>query len=225
MTNCRNICLTLCFSFIFSAAYSVPEIMHIRANEDSVLQYNKFELTLNLKATYNNPFDPEDIEINAYFTSPSGKVWTIPGFYNYANWRSLWMVRFLPDEVGQWTYTVYVRDNSGAVTSEQRTFLSMESNLKGSIKVAANKRYLEYDDGSTFYGVGFWYNDSYPGFRRGSIQEKNLDDLKRLGVNFISTYITPLETMGTGGVAMIRMLPSDWIWFLKCAKNATYSSA
>ncbi|MDA0196192.1 MAG: DUF5060 domain-containing protein [Bacteroidetes bacterium] len=198
MNNCRNIYLALTFSIIFSAAYCAPEIVNIRANEDSILQYNKFQLSLDLRASYTNPFDPAEIEIKANFTSPSGKLWVMPGFYNYANWRSLWMVRFSPDEVGQWVYTVSVRDNSGTTTSEQGTFLSLKSNLKGSIKVAPNKRYLQYEDGSAFYGVGFWYNDSYPGFRRGSITGENLDDLKSLGVNFISTYITPLETMGTG---------------------------
>ena len=53
-------------------------------------------------------------------------------------------------------------------------------------------------DGTSFYGVGLWYNDSYEQFYQGRITEHGLDRLAELGVNFISFFPTPLETMGTG---------------------------
>jgi hypothetical protein len=53
-------------------------------------------------------------------------------------------------------------------------------------------------NGKDFYGLGLWYNDGYEGFGSGRVEAAELDRLKSLGVNFISTFITPLETWASG---------------------------
>ena len=174
-----------------------PEIANIRQPQDSVGIYEKFEISLNLKCEFYNPFDPDEIDITATFTAPSGKDWTIHGFYDYS-FGSLWKVRFSPDETGVWRYRVKVRDKNGEATSETKSFRSFSSQKKGPVQIAGNKRYLRHPDGSTFFGVGLWYNDGYAGYNSGRITAANLDRLKSLGVNFISTYITPLETYASG---------------------------
>ena len=181
-----------------SNAICAPEIVSIRQNEDSIGLYDKFEVKLDLKADYVNPFDPEEIVIDAIFTSPSGKQWKMPGFYEYDSWNSMWMVRFSPHELGAWQYVISIRDKGGETNSETGSFTAIPSPYHGPIKIAINKRYLEYADGTPFYGVGFWYNDFYFAFNEGRIKVEELVRLKDLGVNFISTFITPLETMGTG---------------------------
>ena len=85
-----------------------------RSRSNTVGLYEKLELHVDLKATYANPYDPEQVDLWAEFTSPSGKPWRIWGFYNPSNWSSLWMVRFAPTEVGTWHYVVKVRDGQGA---------------------------------------------------------------------------------------------------------------
>ena len=57
-------------------------------------QYEKFELSIDLEATYTNPFDPDQVDLWAEFTAPSGKVQKIWGFYNPSQKSSPWMVRF-----------------------------------------------------------------------------------------------------------------------------------
>jgi hypothetical protein len=175
-----------------------PVIRGIRPNADTVGLYDKYELRLVVDAVYENPFDPADISLEAVFRSPSGVEWRIVGFYNYSEWNSLWMVRFAPQETGQWQYRLELRDKTGATRSPEGNFTVVPSKSGGPIRVAANKRYLEYHNGKPFYGVGFWYNDSYTAFNKGRVDPGELDRLKRLGVNFISTFITPLETMGSG---------------------------
>jgi Domain of unknown function (DUF5060) len=182
---------------ISSYSASTPEIIRIRQRADSIGLYEKFEISLDLKCEFVNPFDPNEIDIQSYFTSPSGKKWKIPGFYNYSM-GTLWKIRFSPDETGKWNYYVTVRDKNGEVKSTARSFIAIQSSKKGPIEIAANKRYLRYGDGSHFYGVGLWYNDGYSGFGSGRVKPEELDNLKSLGVNFISTYITPLETFGSG---------------------------
>jgi hypothetical protein len=192
--------LLLSFSLLVIAltAQADPEILMIRQNADTVGLYDKFELQLRLIAECENPFDPDDIKITATFTAPSGRDWNIRGFYNYTNSRSMWMVRFSPVEKGTWSYVVNIKNRNGDTTSTAQEFVVVPSSYHGPLQVATNKRYLEHADGTPYYGVGYWYNDSYAGFNSGSIKEEELDKLKDLGVNFISTFITPLETYASG---------------------------
>ena len=180
-----------------SYSSALPEIINIRHRPDSVGLYEKLEISLDLKCEFVNPFDPDDINIQAHFTSPTGKKWGIPGFYNYSH-GTMWKIRFSPNETGTWNYSVTVRDKNGEVTGSPSSFVAIKSMRKGPIQTSANKRYLKHSDGSEFYGVGLWYNDAYSGFNSGQVKQAELDNLKLLGVNFISTFITPLETMGSG---------------------------
>jgi hypothetical protein len=108
------------------------------------------------------------------------------------------MVRFSPTETGTWRYVVKVTDSQGTARSKTGTFSAENSPHHGFIRIAPNQRHLRYDDGTSFYGVGMWYNDSYEQFNEGRISEDGLDNLKRRGANFISFFPSPLETMGTG---------------------------
>ena len=182
-------CTALVFGQAKVDAAGGPKVLNVVHNLDSVGLYDKFEARLMIQAHFVNPFDPDDIDIMVTFTSPSGKQWIIPGFYQYT-FGTMWKVRFSPDELGQWKYQVKVRDKWGTGLSEEKTFKAVRSRYKGPVRIASNKRYLEYKNGSPFYGVGLWYN--------GRITKENLDELKSKGANFISNFITPLETMGSG---------------------------
>ena len=177
-------CALLGSAYLLPAQPATPGVITILQAADSVGLYDKHELRLNIKSAFVNPFDPDEIDVQATFTSPSGKRWTIPGFYYYS-FGSMWKVRFAPDELGVWKYSVSVRDKTGSNISEEKSFKAVRSKYKGPIRIAANHRYLEYDDGTPYFGVGLWYN--------GRVTKENLDELKTKGVNFISNFITPLE--------------------------------
>src|SRR5450759_55306 len=182
---------------INSFSASLPEIINIRQRPDSTGLYEKLEISFNLNADYINPFDPDEIDVTADFTSPSGKKWLIHGFYDYS-FGTLWKIRFSPDETGKWSYNISAHDKNGSATSGIQSFVAVKSNKKGPVQVAANKRYLKHSDGSEFYGNGLWYNDSYAEFNHRQFKGEELDYLKSLGINFIGSFITPLETMGSG---------------------------
>jgi len=186
--------MILTLGFI-TCAYSTPEFKQINHNSDAVGCYDKFEITFWLDAEFENPYDPDDINITATFTSPTGKEWKINGFYTsiksqswLTNWA--WQVRFSANEIGKWNYIIDVRDRNGSMQSERTTFTVVNSDYRGAIKVAQNNRYLEYDDGTPFYGVGLWVNNTQ--------EEEVMDELKDVGVNFISQVMTPLETWTSG---------------------------
>jgi len=188
----------LCLTIATVATAKPPSILSVRPGSATVGLYEKFELSVDLKATYVNPFDPDQVDLQAEFTAPSGRKWNIWGFYNPSSWASLWMVRFSPTEKGTWRYVVRVTDSEGTASGRIGSFTAVESPHHGFLKIAANQRYLQYDDGTSFYGVGMWYNDSYELFEEGKITEEGLDHLTKHGANFISFFPTPLETMGTG---------------------------
>jgi hypothetical protein len=162
--------------------------------------YEKFELHVDLQATFRNPYDPDEVDLWAEFTAPSGRVYQIWGFYNPTGLAQR-MVRFSPTEIGTWRYTVKVRDKEGEAQSEVAEFRCTPSEHHGFVRIAPNRRYLQYSDGTSFYGVGMWYNDGfegYGGYGSGQITEEGLDRLRSLEMDFISFFPTPLETLGTG---------------------------
>ena len=161
--------------------------------------YEKFELRIDLEATYANPYDPEEIDLRAEFTSPSGKQWTIWGFYNPSDWSRLWMVRFAPTEKGSWSYVVKVTDREGTAQSRPRTFTAVESAAPRlrphrtesalPLPTATARRSTASACGTTTAtSCSIAGRSPRPGSTR----------LQQLGVNFISFFPTPLETMGTG---------------------------
>lgn len=194
-------CFLLLFFYpvlMFKAVAAGPPVLFFRANADTVAKFEKFEISLDFKADFTNPFDPAQVDLQASFTSPTGKVWQIPGFYNYSSWTAVWMIRFSPDETGTWKYKVSIKDKTGVNDSLNRVFYVRPSAHKGPVRIAANKRFLQHANGDSYFGVGLWYNDSYAAYNQGRITPQGLDELKSLGVNFISTFITPLETHGSG---------------------------
>jgi len=166
-----------------------PSITRISGPRQETGLYEKLELSLNLTSVFSNPFDPDELDIMATFKAPSGKEWKVPGFYSQSQ-RGGFFVRFSPNETGDWSYMVSITDKKGTTASETRNFKVIPSVYHGPIRIARNKRYLEHADGSTWFGVGLWYN--------GSTDTDVLDELQKKGANFISRYITPLETWGTG---------------------------
>ncbi|WP_029192645.1 DUF5060 domain-containing protein [Paenibacillus harenae] len=158
------------------------------AESISLPAYDKLELALDLKADYANPYDPEQIDVRAVFLAPSGKEWRINGFYNGAAWR----LRFTPNESGEWRYKVAVTDKTGTTVSEEALFIAEKSGNKGWIRVSDhNKRFFEYDDGSSFYGVGV----AYP----WGITEDNLTKIADNGGNLVTYWNGNYDNAGMGG--------------------------
>jgi hypothetical protein len=182
---------------VLSVAQSEPTIQRVWAFQDTVGLYEKYEAQISVKANFVNPFDPDEIDVTAEFTSPSGKIWTMPAFYGATGFS--FTARFSADEIGKWGCTVKVKDRDGEAVSDPTAFYVAPSQFHGAIRVSpVNHRYLEYADGAPFYGVGLWYNNGLGGPRRSGSTEDDLDELKNLGVNFISAFMTPIETFGSG---------------------------
>ena len=94
---------------------------------NTVPRYARLELTLDLAATYDNPFNPDEIDVWGLFTSPQGQTTRVNGFLDKPFTRRLdhdteviepagspvWRIRFAPALEGSWRYRVFARDRSG----------------------------------------------------------------------------------------------------------------
>lgn len=117
-----------------------------------------------------NPFDPDDINIIATFTSPSGtQNRIINGFY-FENFSSTWVpiptdynfrVRFAPTELGQWTCSISVSSGNGKFpgiyTTNNLNFTCTPpaSGMYGYLQVGLHKRQLKFSGtGTSFFPIG-----------------------------------------------------------------------
>lgn len=134
-----------------------------------VAQHELLELDLDLSAAYDNPFDPEDIDVTATFTGPEGRVMRVPGFFcqDYdrvpfgdgfrmeRRGEPGWKVRFAAPVEGDWQVTVTVRDRSGEVASEPVAFTCLPGDDPGYVRrVPGNPYYLQFDNGEPYFAVG-----------------------------------------------------------------------
>ena len=165
-----------------------PVLVSVTAENGTVGQYEKFELQLELEADYDNPYDPDEIDVRTLFRAPSGKEWTINGFFDGRHWK----VRFAADEIGEWSYVVSVTDRNGTTRGDGATFTAVASELKGWVTVSQhNPRFLAHRDGTPFYGVGV----AYP----WNITEHGLDRIVESGGNLVTYWNGNYDSAGMGG--------------------------
>jgi hypothetical protein len=142
----------------------VPGVRIGYVNTSSVGKYEKFELQLSLSNVgIHNPFDPEDIDVYAQLVAPDGRKVRINAFYDNYLGADAWKLRFSPNQTGEWSYQVFVRDAGGTGSSEKRSFTCVPSGHHGWIRPSEkNPHYFAHDDGSSYYAVGVyspWRND------------------------------------------------------------------
>lgn len=169
----------------------VVEVDDISANEYP--KYEKVELLAEVTgAVYDNPYNPEDIDMRARFIAPSGDTTHIYGFYdNYQN-RQQWKVRFAPTEVGEWKYEVYVIDSPGTSLPASGTFTAVDSDHPGYVQISKeNPNYLKFSEGDFYYPMSVYYP--------WNVTESGLDELEAAGVDFFGYWNGTYDNAGNGG--------------------------
>ncbi len=170
-----------------------PAVEITGTNSNEIDEYQKFEVTLNLEnAAYQNPYDPDQIDVHAWFKSPKGDTTRVNGFYDdYQNVHS-WKIRFAPDETGTWKYQIMATDAGGTGESSVQTFTADSSGRHGWLTISdRNTNYLAYTDSTAFYGLAAYYP--------WSVTESGLDELKQHGVNIIGYWNGTYDNAGNGG--------------------------
>jgi len=132
-------------------------------------RFERLEVAVALDATYDNPYDPAEVALDAIVTTPSGKRLTVPGFYKVDHERRVlpqgelmmptgrqgWCVRFTPSEVGRHTLRLTARDRSGKVERDAGAFDVTPTTRPGFVRISkADPHYFAFDNGKAYFAIG-----------------------------------------------------------------------
>jgi hypothetical protein len=144
-------------------------LKEVAASSSTVPQFEMLELTVALGATYTNPYNPDEVALDAVFTAPSGRVVTLPGFWMLPCERKVaegveemtaggdgsWRVRFAPQETGRYTWQLKLRDRSGEVSGGEGEFTATAAVRPGFVRQSkADPHYLAFDNGEGCFLIG-----------------------------------------------------------------------
>lgn len=174
----------------------------ITPNQTTVAKWDMYEAVISLTGSYTNPYDYNDITVQATFTAPSGAQRTVDAFWMHdysidpvtrdlaPTADSSFRVRFTPDEPGQWSYVLSGRLQGGTPTTSSTYFFTCSGTSatgKGYIR-KTNSNYLKWDNGAQYIPVG--ENIPFP-TTNIILQEYDyyLNKLGPTGVNFIRVWM------------------------------------
>jgi hypothetical protein len=153
--------------------------------------YGKTIFTITHNGTYSNPYNPNDIRVDAQITKPDGSVILLPCFFRSgSSGNSIWEGRFMPQLPGQYSVKMNVTSGGATQTSDTKTFRSQASSLDGVLhldkKSAAN---FIFDSGKHFRGVGENFGWEGNGYTYQSMSA----ELKSYECSFYRTWMCPFN--------------------------------
>lgn len=184
-------------------------LSHPVPNTNSVPLFAKYEIRLDLQTEAQNPFNPEEIDVEADFTSPQGRHYRVPGFLYQPFTTKMhggheeivplgppeWMVRFAPNRAGSWSCHITARDAAGSASLPSFSFRCVSSGSPGFIRRDPHSPYLfAYSNGRPYFPVG--EDMCWAGAGGSSEFQQWLSDLSAHGGNWIRLWITDIEWSG-----------------------------
>ncbi|MCP4645464.1 MAG: cellulase family glycosylhydrolase, partial [bacterium] len=176
----------------------------VTADRTELPAYERVTLTVDLTATYRNPYDSDQICVDATVQPSEGDAWHVPGFLYQECARTLvdnvehieasgtpgWRVRLSFKKPGQYSVTVVATDQSGSVTSEPLSLTATAANAPGMVRRhPRDHRYLVTDRGETLFlsGANVCWGD-----RRGTFSyDEWLPQYAKAGCNFFRVWLSP----------------------------------
>lgn len=155
-------------SSIQTATAQAPVITAATPLSQTVEQWGKFEVKLDITAAWTNPYDYDEIRVTGTFTDPDGNARTAEGFfmqdYQLNNQtgaltpvaNGTFKLRFAPDKPGTWKYNLTCTNTGGTGTFPEQTFtVTPPASAKNKGFVRSNQtNYLHFDDGDQYIPVG-----------------------------------------------------------------------
>ena len=211
----------------------------IQTSIDNFFGNNGYGNSYNTSNGNINPYDPDQISIEATFTyldDNSIAPQVVYGFYyrEYAysssninvntqwventNLENHWRVRFAPKYTGTWKVNLLIRKNGAVVFSDATgtLFTCVSSNNKGFLKLGANKKFFKYENGEAVFPVGLnvcWPKQSFDG-----------DNTKYRPIEY-TDYRRTIEDVATGGVNYCRLMFTPFSFQIEWEKLNVYDKA
>jgi hypothetical protein len=176
-----------------------------------------YEAAFHLTWTFANPYDPDQIAIDALITRPSGSVEVVPAFWHVPCRRSQvpraepirnpeedtldievieqsgpgrWMVRYTPREEGEFHYKLLARTPTTSAYSDVVRFTVRGTEGHGFVRVSRrDSRYFERDDGSFLFPIG--QNVAWTNDLGTTTFAQYMTNMRANGANWGRIWLTP----------------------------------
>jgi hypothetical protein len=103
-------------------------------------QWDRFEETITNSKSYSDPYSGVSLDVT--YTKPDGKTVNFWGFYDGGN---TWKIRFMPDQLGTWSYSAKFSDGTAGKSG---TFACVASTIPGMIhRDETNPRWFGFKGG------------------------------------------------------------------------------
>jgi hypothetical protein len=172
-------------------------------------RYQVYTSTFTLTRTYDNPYDPAEIDVQARFLLPSGREVVLPAFWfqdyqvvagteRYEQYAPAgaphWRVRFLPSEEGAHTLRLIARDKNGSVEEAGLfSFAVAPRQAPGPVRRhAGNPLHLEFAGGGLYLprGHNLGFEDGNPDLNGTAYYRRLLTSFSSGGENWARFWMT-----------------------------------
>jgi len=189
-------------------------IRSVRPARTSLPCFVPLDVDVDLSATFDNPFDPEDVALDATVYASSGRSFTVPGYFDRPYSRKevngkevsdstgppRWRLRISALTPGKQRVVVKLHDRTGT-TSKEFTFNATPPTSAGFAHVSPrDPHYFETSNGKPFFPIG--ENLCWAGERGTADYDRWLPALKAAQANYGRLWLSPawitfaLETSG-----------------------------
>jgi hypothetical protein len=167
-------------------------VISVKPTLKSMEKFETLYIDIGLTKKFDNPYDPEDIKMDAIIRTPDGNVITLPCFYkNDPPDKSDWEARFTAMQTGTHSFHIRAVSKKDTINSEEFYVSVRESDNDGFLRLNDKSFYtFVFDSGKRFRGVGLnigWELQS--DWKRP--YEEYLEALEENDANFLRTWMCP----------------------------------
>lgn len=170
------------------------------------VSFEMVEWVLDVDLAYDNPFDPDEIDVSGVFTSPDGYQTVV-----YAFWMQHleqvcqedcaievlepagdpeWRLRFTPTQPGAWTYLFQARQGEDVFPLGGGVLEVTDSDARGFVRVAENGRYFTFEGrDEAYFPIGHNLAWSWNGAGGVFAYQRWLQDLAANGGNYARLFV------------------------------------
>lgn len=197
-------------------------------------RYKTISGSFELSREYFNPFDPEEIRVDAEVITHSGRKIIWPAFYTrnfirkrhftreiiQPTGRAYWAFRFTPIEIGSHWIRILITDHSSGEKVQLKTpwqyFTVVASKLDGFVKVSSDSRFFEFSSGKMFFPIGINIHTNIDRRSENSFKFGRLPDR---GTYDYDDYFT---AMYKNGVNAVEIWMASWSFALEWNSNRPF---
>jgi hypothetical protein len=144
-------------------------ISDMSVSKTQVARYETVEITFRMEGQWQNPFDPEEVRVDAVFTAPDGSQAMVPVFFYQEYRRTVsngresyqregepcWKARFTPYQRGKYTCVLKAKNAGREIAAEAPAFVCTAASAgHGYLRISRNNPlYFEFEDGTPFCAV------------------------------------------------------------------------